>query len=659
MSRQRLREPLSCEIRGTAECCVDVSADMSTAAATNVEVPEASAKSRPSLDTVVDGNVQETPATYIFTVSRAKNGQDYGSDSGGCPSTEDADFLPQNRRVKKGPITQEGSDAGLSQGKTGEAESPDIGVGMINNDDPAQSPGTSQSTVAPSCRVSSFHHHCLPQSSCQLQEVEVPVTEQVNNRGVEPVYLQSYSFNQDNTCFVCATSVGFRVFTCAPLSEFMRRELPAWGEGCYEVAGMLFRTNVFALVSRADPKKVKLWDDQKRHFIGEVRARQAVKNICLGREILAVVTEYSIYIYQSEQMRPFNIIHTGANPRGLCIIAAGREREQWIVGCPAVAAGAVRIQTSEGERKSHVFQAHQSALAALSFNDQGTWIATASETGTVIRVFSTLDGQILHELRRGTHSYAISCIALRADGLFLAVASSSPTVHIFKLDHCGNAETRLARTRSTNAEHSQAECSFEECMNASRCPHGNSADSSGDVHSESTYGQSKSGSCIGGTLRHVSEGDGYRGGSSGVPLQQALSVGKELTAVVYDASKEIVHDAIKGVLPRYFSAVRSFAQFHVPTDQQSIDVRTPGSRIVGPLCAFAGERSNHLYLLHPNGVFYEFRFDPNYGDECTLLTATTWFAPRADFQIQSRFESASLPSELEGGHEGDDWQIVM
>ncbi|CBZ51032.1 hypothetical protein NCLIV_041070 [Neospora caninum Liverpool] len=407
MSRQRLREPLSCEIRGTAECCVDVSADMSTAAATNVEVPEASAKSRPSLDTVVDGNVQETPATYIFTVSRAKNGQDYGSDSGGCPSTEDADFLPQNRRVKKGPITQEGSDAGLSQGKTGEAESPDIGVGMINNDDPAQSPGTSQSTVAPSCRVSSFHHHCLPQSSCQLQEVEVPVTEQVNNRGVEPVYLQSYSFNQDNTCFVCATSVGFRVFTCAPLSEFMRRELPAWGEGCYEVAGMLFRTNVFALVSRADPKKVKLWDDQKRHFIGEVRARQAVKNICLGREILAVVTEYS------------------------------------------------------------------------------------------------------------------------------------------------------------------------------------------------------------------------------------------------------------GVLPRYFSAVRSFAQFHVPTDQQSIDVRTPGSRIVGPLCAFAGERSNHLYLLHPNGVFYEFRFDPNYGDECTLLTATTWFAPRADFQIQSRFESASLPSELEGGHEGDDWQIVM
>eukprot|EP00070_Physeter_catodon_P037263 XP_028344157.1 uncharacterized protein LOC114486103 [Physeter catodon] len=108
------------------------------------------------------------------------------------------------------------------------------------------------------------------------------------------VYLQSYAFNQDNTCFLCATTAGFRVFTCAPLFEFMRRESPAWGEGCYEVAGMLFRTNVFALVSAAEQKKVKLWDDQKKTFIGELRSRQPVRNVCLGREILAVVTEYTV-----------------------------------------------------------------------------------------------------------------------------------------------------------------------------------------------------------------------------------------------------------------------------------------------------------------------------------------------------------------------------
>ncbi|PHJ16573.1 wd g-beta repeat-containing protein [Cystoisospora suis] len=468
----------------------------------------------------------------------------------------------------------------------------------------------------------------------------------------EPVYLRSYSFNQDNSCFVCATTAGFRVFTCAPLFEFARRELPSWGEGAYEVAGMLFRTNVFALVSQGDSKKVKLWDDQKNRFIGELRSRQAVKNVCLGREILAMVTEYTIYTYQSEQMRPFSIIHTGANPRGLCIVAAGRGREQWILACPAVAAGAVRIQTSEGERSSHVFQAHQSPLAALSFSSEGTWIATASETGTVIRIFSTSDGQLLHELRRGTHSYAISCIALRADGLFLAVASSSPTVHVFKLDHReAPAQPQRPRggTRPATEEAAETRSSLKQERSGESCK----SQSPLEVFSDNGNSPGRQS-----TTPPPSE-DAYRPVSSGVPLQQALSVGKELTSVVYDASKEMVHDAIKGVLPRYFSAVRSFAQFHVPTDQQSIDVRAPGARIAGPLCAFAGERSNHLYLLHPNGVFYEFRFDPNYGDECTLLTATTWFAPRPDFQIQSHFGSASLPSELEGGHAGDDWQIVM
>lgn len=248
-----------------------------------------------------------------------------------------------------------------------------------------------------------------------------------------------------------------------------------------------------------------------------------------------------IYTYQSEQMRPFSIIHTGANPRGLCIVAAVREREQWIIACPAVATGAVRIQTSEGERSSHVFQAHQSPLAALSFSSEGTWIATASETGTVIRIFSTADGQLLHELRRGTHSYAISCIALRADGLFLAVASSSPTVHVFKLDHC-EAPVQHQRPRGgarpTSAEAVETKSCLKECSGDScRSP------STLEVFSNNGGSPRRRNTSL------ASSEDAYRPVSAGVPLQQALSVGKELTSVVYDASKEIVHDAIKVSCP--------------------------------------------------------------------------------------------------------------
>ena len=44
--------------------------------------------------------------------------------------------------------------------------------------------------------------------------------------------------------------------------------------------------------------------------------------------------------------------------------------------------------------------AHTGQLAAIQFNPTGTRIATASDKGTVIRVFNVADGARVYELRR-------------------------------------------------------------------------------------------------------------------------------------------------------------------------------------------------------------------------------------------------------------------
>ena len=44
--------------------------------------------------------------------------------------------------------------------------------------------------------------------------------------------------------------------------------------------------------------------------------------------------------------------------------------------------------------------AHTGQLAAIQFNPSGTRIATASDKGTVIRVFNVADGARVYELRR-------------------------------------------------------------------------------------------------------------------------------------------------------------------------------------------------------------------------------------------------------------------
>lgn len=48
-----------------------------------------------------------------------------------------------------------------------------------------------------------------------------------------------------------------------------------------------------------------------------------------------------------------------------------------------------------------MIQAHDSPLAAVRFSADGTRVATASEKGTVIRVFAVPSGERLFEFRRG------------------------------------------------------------------------------------------------------------------------------------------------------------------------------------------------------------------------------------------------------------------
>lgn len=58
------------------------------------------------------------------------------------------------------------------------------------------------------------------------------------------------------------------------------------------------------------------------------------------------------------------------------------------------------------------FSAHASTLAAIRFNSDGTKLATASEKGTVIRVFSIPNGERLFEFTRGVKRFIILNLVL-------------------------------------------------------------------------------------------------------------------------------------------------------------------------------------------------------------------------------------------------------
>uniref|UniRef100_A0A2K5BWI2 Uncharacterized protein n=1 Tax=Aotus nancymaae TaxID=37293 RepID=A0A2K5BWI2_AOTNA len=90
--------------------------------------------------------------------------------------------------------------------------------------------------------------------------------------------------------------------------------------------------------------------------------------------------------------------------------------------------GEVQVFDTINLRAANMIPAHDSPLAALAFDASGTKLATTSEKGTVIRVFSIPEGQKL--LKR---CVSICSLAFSMDSMFLSTSSNTETVHIFKL----------------------------------------------------------------------------------------------------------------------------------------------------------------------------------------------------------------------------------
>ncbi|KAL6977580.1 Autophagy-related protein 18c [Sarracenia purpurea var. burkii] len=249
------------------------------------------------------------------------------------------------------------------------------------------------------------------------------------NDETELLYL---SWNQDYGCLAAGTSRGFRIYNCDPFKETFRRDLKSGGFGIVE---MLFRSNVLALVggkanSQYPPNKVIIWDDHQARCIGEFSFRSEVRAVKLRRDRIVVVLEHKIYVYNFMDLKLLHQIETLSNPKGLCCLSHILNTS--VLACPGLRRGQVRIEHF-GLNMTKLINAHDSQIACLNLTMDGLLLATASTKGTLIRIFNTVDGTQLQEVRRGLDKADIYSIALSPDIQWLAVSSDKGTVHLFSL----------------------------------------------------------------------------------------------------------------------------------------------------------------------------------------------------------------------------------
>ncbi|EDK38642.2 hypothetical protein PGUG_02740 [Meyerozyma guilliermondii ATCC 6260] len=104
-----------------------------------------------------------------------------------------------------------------------------------------------------------------------------------------------------------------------------------------------------------------------------------------------------------------------------------------------------------------VIEAHKSALAAISLSSDGRLLATASDKGTIVRVFSVSTGAKLYQFRRGTYPTKVYSVAFSPDNRYVVTTSASGTVHIFRLGEDESLESKHKRKRASRQHETIAE----------------------------------------------------------------------------------------------------------------------------------------------------------------------------------------------------------
>ncbi|KAL7800119.1 WD40-repeat-containing domain protein [Trichoderma ceciliae] len=245
-----------------------------------------------------------------------------------------------------------------------------------------------------------------------------------------PTAVLSVAFNKDSSCFSVGLESGICVFHTKSCLLKASRDFNA-GIGLVRMMGT---TNYLALVGGGkSPKfamnKAIIWDDMKGKVALEISALSAIRGVQLSRDRIVVVLQSSVRVYSFA--KPPDLLHvyeTADNFLGLCCLSDKK------LAFPGRTTGQIQLVELATGNVS-IIPAHSSALKAIQLSSDGELLASASETGTLIRVYSTGNCARLAELRRGIDPATIFSLAFSPSGSLLACTSDKSTLHIFDVPH--------------------------------------------------------------------------------------------------------------------------------------------------------------------------------------------------------------------------------
>jgi autophagy-related protein 18 len=368
---------------------------------------------------------------------------------------------------------------------------------------------------------------------------------------------------------------------------------------------------------------------------------------------MAVVLEEEIYLYDISNMSLLYTIATSPNPSAICALSPSSENCYIAYPLPKPrddtgdkrpphapplstyvppTSGEVLIFDTLTLKAVNVVEAHRSPLCCIALNSEGTLLATASETGTIIRVFSVPRGQKLYQFRRGTYPSTIYSMSFNLSSTLLCVSSTSDTVHIFRLgtDRQGNAAAgntspaadRPASPRSDRWSRARSHDSQDQSPGSN-----NGGSPASEVTTDYVAGAAQTPNARGG------QGTGGASGSG----QHAQRRASGSFSSMLRRSSQIMGRSVAGVVGSYlpqtvtemWEPLRDFAYIKIPKSSSNdasprvggIGGGVGGGSAIGPLRSVVAMSSSspQVMVVTSDGGFYVFNIDMEHGGEGYLV----------------------------------------
>jgi hypothetical protein len=257
------------------------------------------------------------------------------------------------------------------------------------------------------------------------------------NEEIKSDKANSIRFNQDNSMISIGTERGYKIFRTYPLSDKHEKKL----FGGISICEMSYRSNYLALIGGGNTpnfsnKKVVIYNDAEDCIESEYKFTIPVINVKYKKNLLFIVLEKKIYVFNTENNQNIDSFDTIENKKGM--IAVNGSPNKTIMAHP--------IQFEDKKDQAYVgiknyktnkyfpLPVQEEAISNMTMDYYGLLLATANDKGTIVRIHSIDYRILLYECKRGKEKSLINYMSFDIDYKYFGLTSDRGTLHIWKLN---------------------------------------------------------------------------------------------------------------------------------------------------------------------------------------------------------------------------------